>query len=187
VDVGAIAADGGLVSLRGAGEPYLVTEWAEGALYAEDLRRVAREGRATALDLARCDALADALARLHAERIADAPGWRRAVRDLLGHGEGIFGMVDGYPDGVPAAPPERLRAIEERCLAWRWRLRGRVHRLARTHGDFHPFNIVFRPPGAGGDLSSGAEAQVRAGRGSRCSTPRAARGAIPRTTSPRSR
>ena len=33
LDVGAIAADGRLVSLRGTGEFYLVTEWAQGALY----------------------------------------------------------------------------------------------------------------------------------------------------------
>jgi hypothetical protein len=67
----------------------------------------------------------------------------RSIRDLLGSGEGIFGIIDGYPDGVPGAPRDRLRAIEERCATWRWRLRDRDARLARTHGDFHPFNIVF--------------------------------------------
>ncbi|HSN15403.1 MAG TPA: phosphotransferase, partial [Anaeromyxobacteraceae bacterium] len=55
------------------------------------------------------------------------------------------------PAGVPAAPAARLRAIEERCLAWRWRLRDLSRRLSRTHGDFHPFNVVFRPPSAGED------------------------------------
>jgi aminoglycoside phosphotransferase (APT) family kinase protein len=145
LDVGVVAGDDRLVSLRGTGEPYLVTEWAEGSLYAEDLRRVAHEEVATPLDLARAEALARWLARLHAERLDDPPAWRRALRDLVGHGEGIFGMVDGYPADVPAAPPGRLRAIEERCLAWRWALRGRARRLSRTHGDFHPFNIVFRP------------------------------------------
>lgn len=145
LDVGAIGDDGRLVSLRGTGEAYLVTDWAEGALYAEDLRRVARDGAATELDLARADALAAYLARLHAAKLEDPVAWRRAVRDLLGHGEGIFGMVDGYPADVPGAPASRLRAIEERCLAWRWRLRDRTRRLARTHGDFHPFNIVFAP------------------------------------------
>ncbi|HET8539076.1 MAG TPA: phosphotransferase [Anaeromyxobacter sp.] len=145
LDVGLVGDDGRLVSMRGAGEPYLVTDWAEGTLYAEDLRRVAREGAARPLDLARCEALAAWLAALHARRLDDPVAWRRAVRDLLGHGEGIFGIVDGYPADVPAAPPARLRAIEERCLAWRWRLRGRSGRLARTHGDFHPFNVVFAP------------------------------------------
>ena len=145
LDVGALRPDGSLVSLRGAGEPYLVTDWVDGSLYAEDLRRVARDGVATALDLARVDALASYLVRLHADRLDAPPVWRRALRDLLGHGEGIFGMVDGYPPDTPAAPPVRLRALEERCLAWRWRLRGLARRLARTHGDFHPFNVVFRP------------------------------------------
>jgi len=145
LDVGVIGDDGRLVSLRGTGEPYLVTEWAEGTLYAEDLRRIAREGTARPLDLARCDALAGYLARLHATKVRDPVVWRRAVRDLLGHGEGIFGIVDGYPEGVPGASPSRLHAIEERCLAWRWRLRGRSRRLSRIHGDFHPFNVIFRP------------------------------------------
>ncbi len=151
LDVGFVARDGRLLSVRDGGEAYLATDWAEGGLYAEDLRRLARTGEATALDVARAEALAAYLARLHAQKLRDPPAWRRALRDLLGHGEGIFGMVDAYPPDVPAAPPARLRAIEERCLAWRWRLRDRADRLARTHGDFHPFNIVFRPPGAGED------------------------------------
>ncbi|ABS25031.1 conserved hypothetical protein [Anaeromyxobacter sp. Fw109-5] len=153
LDVG-VARDGRFLSLAGTGEPYLVTEWAEGTLYAEDLRRLAHAGSAAPLDLARAGALADYLASLHARRLVDPAAWRRAVRDLVGHGEGIFGMVDGYPPDVPAAPPARLRAIEERCLAWRWRLRERTGRLARTHGDFHPFNVVFRPPGPGVDGAS---------------------------------
>src|SRR5204862_237988 len=41
------------------------------------------------------------------------------------------------------APLERLHAIERRCVEWRWRLREHEGRLCRTHGDFHPFNIVF--------------------------------------------
>jgi len=147
LDVGAIAGRR-LASLRDAGEFYLLSEWAPGDVYALDLRRVAAEGVAREGDLARVEALARFAARLHAEKIADPQRYRRAVRDLLGHGEGIFGMVDGYGPDVPAAPPERLRRIEELALSWRWRLRGRERRLARTHGDFHPFNVVF-PSGGG--------------------------------------
>jgi aminoglycoside phosphotransferase (APT) family kinase protein len=142
LDVG-FEAPGGLRTLCGSGEPYLITTWAEGRLYAEDLRRIAAERNASVVDLERCDALARWLAALHAERIADPVAWRRAIRDLLGHGEGIFGIVDAYPPEAPAAPPARLARIEQRCLEWRWRLREHVERLRRTHGDFHPFNIVF--------------------------------------------
>jgi aminoglycoside phosphotransferase (APT) family kinase protein len=143
LDVG-FEVPGGLRSFRDAGDPYLLTTWAEGELYAEDLRRVARDGAASPLDLERCEALARWLAALHAERLDDPVAWRRAVRDLLGHGEGIFGIADAYGADVPAAPPARLQELERRCLEWRFRLRDRPERLRRTHGDLHPFNLVFR-------------------------------------------
>jgi prepilin-type processing-associated H-X9-DG protein len=142
LDVGAVLRDGQLASLRGAGEFYLLTSYAPGTPYAEDLRRVALEGTATALDVGRCDALASYLAALHTTSTASG-GYTRAVRDLVGHGEGIFGIVDAYPPDVEGAPPERLRQIERRAVEWRWRLRGREGRLARIHGDFHPFNVLF--------------------------------------------
>ncbi|WP_437671099.1 phosphotransferase [Sorangium sp. So ce131] len=143
VDVGALTRDRRFLSLREAGEFYLLTTYAEGRLYAADLRRVAEERRAGPEDLARCEALARYLIELHEAPGAQPGSYRRAVRDLVGHGEGIFGIIDGYPDDVPGAPPGRLQAIEQRCVEWRWKLRGRDLRLARTHGDFHPFNIVF--------------------------------------------
>ncbi|KYF62431.1 hypothetical protein BE11_27495 [Sorangium cellulosum] len=143
VDIGTLTHDRRFLSLVDAGEFYLLTTYAEGRIYAEDLRRIAAEGRAAPRDLARCEALARYLVALHAAPGAQPGSYRRAVRDLVGHGEGIFGIIDGYPADAPGAPPERLQAIERRCVAWRWKLRGRDRRLARTHGDFHPFNIVF--------------------------------------------
>lgn len=145
LDVGAIAADGALVSLAGAGEFYLLTEWAEGQVYAEDLRRIAADGACTGLDLARVEALARWLLAVH-QRPGSRPGaYVRAWRDLVGSGEGIAGIVDGYGRETPGAPPERLAALEAQCLAWRQRHKHRVERLRRTHGDAHPFNIVFAP------------------------------------------
>jgi aminoglycoside phosphotransferase (APT) family kinase protein len=143
LDVGTILDDGRLESVREGGEFYLVTEWAPGRPYARDLRRIAAEGRSGPADVKRCEALARYLVELHARRGERRAGYTRAIRDLVGHGEGVFGMVDGYPSNVPGAPHRRLRAIEEACVGWRWRLRGYEGRLRRTHGDFHPFNVVF--------------------------------------------
>jgi hypothetical protein len=141
LDVGAITPDG-LTSLGDAGEPYLLTGYAEGRLYADELRRLVQEDPAP-LDLERARALARWLARLHGTRLDDPVAWRRAVRDLLGSGEGIFGLVDAYPVRVPGVEPGALRVLEQRALDWRWRLRGRTDRLRRIHGDFHPFNLLF--------------------------------------------
>jgi hypothetical protein len=143
IDVGAISrATGELVSLHDAGEFYLITRWADGRVYADELREIAASARLEDRHLRHCDTLAAYLARLHEPR-RDARAWRRAVRDLVGSGEGIFGIIDGYPPDAPGAPAERLRAIERRCCERRWRLLDRSDRLRRIHGDFHPFNLVF--------------------------------------------
>jgi Phosphotransferase enzyme family len=149
LDVGAVGNGGELVSLARSGEFYLLTEYAPGRTYATDLRRIAAEGRALAADVERASLLARYLAELHHERRPDPTRYARALRDLVGHGEGIAGVVDNYGPEVPSASPARLQSIEAACLGWRWRLRARGgERLCRTHGDFHPFNILFDDDGS---------------------------------------
>jgi hypothetical protein len=139
IDVGTVRSDGELISLASSGEPYLLTTWVSGTLYADELRRIATSGTASELDLSRAERLASLLLDIHSAPGSHPGAYTRAIRDLLGHGEGIFGLVDSYE---PSELTPRLRAIEEQCLAWRWKLRDRTERLRRTHGDFHPFNIV---------------------------------------------
>lgn len=155
LDVGAIKADGtGLVSVANTGEFYLVTSFAEGRLYADELRRIAHRGAATAQELEHAELLARHLLLVHSERYRDEIRYRRAVRDLVGSGEGIFGLVDAYAPDVPSAPPARLHAIERRVIDWRWKIRARTHRLARTHGDYHPFNVLLTDAGDVGLLDA---------------------------------
>ncbi len=142
LDVGAMRRDGRLVSLSDSEEFYLVTEWAEGQVYADDLRRLAT-GPLTPLDGSRLDALTRTLLELHRLPGTHPGAYPRALRDLVGSGEGIAGIVDGFGAGAPGAPRVRLDALERKCLAWRHRLKGQPGRLRRTHGDFHPFNLVF--------------------------------------------
>jgi hypothetical protein len=139
LDVGLVRDNGELVSLARTTEPYLLTSWASGTLYADELRRIATSGVASDDELAHAERLGRLLLEIHAAPGSHPAAYTRAIRDLLGHGEGIFGLVDSYTD---AALAPRLRALEEACLAWRWKLRGETRRLRRTHGDCHPFNIV---------------------------------------------
>jgi len=154
LDVGCVRADGSLVSLADTGEPYLLTTWSTGALYADELRRIAKSGTASEQDIAHADRLAQLLLEIHSAPGSHAGAYTRAIRDLLGHGEGIFGLVDSYP---ASALTPRLRALEEACLAWRWKLRDRTSRLRRTHGDCHPFNIVIGDDVKLLDASRGSE------------------------------
>jgi hypothetical protein len=144
LDVGAYRDDGGIVSLSRTGEFYLLTTFAEGIPYAADLRRIARSGKIAPMDTSRLEQLVEYLGELHATRIEPSPAaYVRSIRDTIGSGEGVFGIADSYPEGSAAMSRARLERIEERCLAWRFRINRRVERLARIHGDFHPFNVLF--------------------------------------------
>ena len=142
LDLGVITETGALRSIAD-GEPFLLTEFAEGELYARDLSEAARLEAPRPRDTDRARALAGYLAEIHREPVG-AGQYRRAIRDLVGHGEGIMGLVDAYQPDDPVASPERLRAFEHKVVEWRWRLRAMENRARRTHGDFHPFNILFR-------------------------------------------
>jgi hypothetical protein len=140
LDVGAVNADGTLVSLAGAGELFLLTDWAQGTPYADDLRRLAHGAPLSDLDVERARTLARYLARLHQPLEPDRVKWERCLRDTVGSGEGLFGIADAYG----AEHAEALLELEQLATARRWKLKPLAHRLCRTHGDFHPFNLVFR-------------------------------------------
>jgi aminoglycoside phosphotransferase (APT) family kinase protein len=55
-----------------------------------------------------------------------------------------MGILDSYPHPYALLPPDVCEALEHDAVSWRWRLRGRAHRLACVHGDFHPWNLLFR-------------------------------------------
>ncbi|MEE8409235.1 MAG: aminoglycoside phosphotransferase family protein [Myxococcota bacterium] len=142
LDIGAFDDDGALLPM-GRGEFFLVTDFVEGELYAQDLHALQNASDANANDLDRATALAEYLAELHSVK-AEPDAYTRTIRDTVGGGEGIFGLCDSYPSDCEVAPLDRLRAIEREAVAWRWKLHDKTGRARRTHGDFHPFNILFR-------------------------------------------
>jgi hypothetical protein len=142
-DVGFCRRTGELVSAADAVEFFQLVEKAEGQPYWLDLDRLRTEP-VTPRDLARVDALARFLAEVHRKRV-DAPWlYHRRVRELVGHGECLMGILDSYPHPYPLLPPEACRVLEQRVVAWRWHLREFAHRLAAVHSDFHPWNLLFR-------------------------------------------
>jgi hypothetical protein len=142
LDVGAYR-EGGFVSLRGTGEFYLLTDYAHGRPYADDLRRIAQTGQLQPEDTARIDTLVSYLVNLHAIKLPEKTLYTRSIRALVGSGEGIFGIIDGYPEHAEGIDAARLESIEALCNSWRWRLKNHYQRLVRIHGDFHPFNVLF--------------------------------------------
>jgi len=144
LDSGAFTGSGRIVSTGSAEEFFLLTEYVEGRGYFKDLERIRDSGKASEEDLDRTLALADYLAMVHAERLAAPALYTRRIRDLMGHGECIMGMIDSYPAQFEFITQPLLKKIELACVEWRWRIKGRSDRLCRVHGDFHPWNILFR-------------------------------------------
>jgi aminoglycoside phosphotransferase (APT) family kinase protein len=116
----------------------MLAQFVDGHEYADDLLRLRAGGQASSLDLERADALCDYLVDIHRLRGPDPGLYVRRIRELLGHGECIFGVADSYPENG------LLMEIEKKCVEWRWKLKPRTHRLRQVHGDFHPWNIMFR-------------------------------------------
>jgi len=140
LDVGAVRAGGELEPLGNAEELFMLAEFVDGREYADDLLRLKAGGALEPRDFARADALCDYLVAIHRVRGPDPGLYVRRIRDLLGHGECLFGVADSFPGRYGAV----LQEIERRALAWRWKLKGRGERLRQVHGDFHPWNIMFR-------------------------------------------
>ena len=147
LDVGAFQFDGNLISLGQVEEFCLLTEYASGTPYANDLERLRDRRLLADLDLARADALCDYLVEIHKTPGPDPGLYTRRIRELVGHGECIMGLTDSYPATTlahPLFPAAVLEEIEHQCVRWRWKLKPLTHRLRQVHGDFHPWNILFQ-------------------------------------------
>jgi len=145
IDIGAFTTDGkSMKSLGDCGEFFILTELVDGMLYHFDLDRIKETEQLSKLDEKRCLTLSDYLVEIHNVK-RDAPWlYVRRGRELIGHGECIMGLLDSYPPDLDFVNESYLIDVERDCVVWRWRLKRKAHRLSRVHGDFHPWNVMFR-------------------------------------------
>ncbi len=132
-----------LISVKDAREFYIFMEEAKGVSYFEDLDAILKRGRLNDLDRERCRMLAHFIADVHALKYSGEDArtlYRRRIRDLIGHGECIMGIIDAY-DPVAFVTDRELVAYAGESLQWWGKIRDRGERLCSVHGDFHPGNI----------------------------------------------
>ncbi len=145
IDVGAFTTDNEKIKSMGdCCEFFILTELIDGKLYHVDLDRIKETETLNELDEKRCLALSDYLVEIH--KVKHDAQWLyvRRARELIGHGECMMGLLDSYPPNLDFVNESNLIDIERDCVVWRWRLKRKVHRLSQVHGDFHPWNVMFR-------------------------------------------
>jgi hypothetical protein len=132
-----------LISMKDAREFYIFMDEVKGVSYFEDLDAILKRGRLNDLDRERVRMLAHFIADVHALRYSGEDRntlYRRRIRDLIGHGECIMGIIDAY-DPVDFTTDSELVAYAGKALTWWGRIRDRGERLCSVHGDYHPGNI----------------------------------------------
>ncbi len=144
LDVGYFTKNERMESVSDAEEYFIVCDKVEGEEYVTDLNRLKEGGRVSEEDKERVSALASYLADIHAVKKDDPTLYVRRIRELVGHSECIFGLTDSYPPGSGLITSEELKDIEKKSIDWRWKLKARTKRLCMVHGDFHPWNVIFR-------------------------------------------
>jgi hypothetical protein len=144
LDVGYFTKEGELFSAAKAEEFFLLMEKVEGREYHFDLVRLRNGGELRELDIARARALSDYLVEIHSQKHGDGELYKRRIRELVGHGECIMGLIDSYPEDFKFASAQDFCKIEQKCIEWRFKLRDRAERLSVVHGDYHPWNVIFR-------------------------------------------
>jgi hypothetical protein len=149
VDVLSEMSDGSVKSVGGGREYYLLMEKAEGEHYFSDLAEFSRKDHLDEKDINKIRAMTSYLAEIHAVKKYSKTLYWRKLRDTVGHGECLMGVFDTYPDGTMSY--EEMADIIKKSVDWYARLKPGYDRLSQIHGDFHPGNIWFTTPLAGGN------------------------------------
>ncbi len=144
LDAGFFTKYGGLKSAGEADEFFILMDRVGGLEYYRDLDRIRDTHFFHPLDVDRALALSDYLAYIHSQKHDDPVLYHRRIRELVGSGECIMGLVDSYPKDFEFYSESDFERMEQKCVEWRWKLHDKVHRLSVVHGDFHPWNIMFR-------------------------------------------
>lgn len=148
-DIGMINSTGALKKIGEAKDFFILMQYVKGQDYAKDLDRIGKESKLQTLDMERVKLLTEYMARIHKVKFNSPELYTRRIRDLIGRGDCISGIIDSYPKDERTfsfTSEQELEEIEKKCITWRWKIKGKSDRLCQVHGDFHPFNIIWQKP-----------------------------------------
>lgn len=155
IDVGGYTPKGKLVSLGDCKEFFQIVEFVKGKEYLHDLLDIMKRGKLVKADKDKAVLLSNYLVWLHKEKYNPkvkksekkalaSSIYRRHLRDCIGNGEMLMGVIDTYPDNLKWTNRKEFAWIIGKAAELRECLKDDYKRLCRMHGDFHPANVVFK-------------------------------------------
>ncbi len=142
IDVLSEMVDGSIKSIGGGKEYYLLMERGEGRDYFRDLNEFSQKSELDDQDVNKIKTMTSYLARIHGVKKDSKTLYWRKLRDTVGHGECLMGVLDIYPEGTVSE--EEMKDVIKKSVDWQYALRPRHGRLSQIHGDFHPGNVWFK-------------------------------------------
>lgn len=142
IDVLAEMEDGSVKSIGGGKEYYLLMEKGEGRDYFQDLNKFPEKGGLEDSDVKKIKAMTSYLAKIHSVKKDSRTLYWRKLRDTVGHGECLMGVLDIYPEGTIS--DKEMKDVIKKSIDRAYELKSKHRRLSQIHGDFHPGNIWFK-------------------------------------------
>ncbi len=143
-DVCGVKNNGAIVSIGQAKEFFILMDEAQGDDYFNDLNRISRSGRLAPRDKKRVESLANYLIKLHGLKHKSDSLYKRKIRDTIGSGQSIMGILDMYPKKLKWTNDKEIVQLVKKGIDFWAKDRFKKHRLCQIHGDFHPGNIWFK-------------------------------------------
>lgn len=143
-DVISLQDSGKLFSLGNPKEFFILMETAQGKDLFNDLEDIKSTGILKEEHKKKIILLSDFLVNIHKKKHKDISLYRRKIRDTIGSGESLLGILDMYPDKEYHKFENSWKKIIKISIDY-WSIsRTLVHRLSEIHGDFHPGNLWFK-------------------------------------------
>lgn len=143
LDVIGTCENGRLLPIGEAQEFYILMDEAKGKDFFDDIKRIAKENVFSKTDEQKIIALAEFLAKIHRRRHKSETLYKRKIRDTIGSGVSIMGVLDMYPEDLKWFRKEKQAELVGKVVEHWAGEKHLSHRLCEVHGDFHPGNIWF--------------------------------------------
>jgi len=142
-DVIAYNEDTSLTSIGKAREFYLVMEEAKGKSLFSDFDEIKKTNQLSEQTKNKIKIISDFLVKLHANKHTSTPLYRRKMRDTIGSGGSLMGLLDMHPEQAFSQFKKEWLEIVMRSINFWGLSRNLSKRLCETHADYHPGNLWF--------------------------------------------